>query len=67
VDDELEQLRNVYRGGLIECTECARAVDELVAIKERWHYWSGGRDLRPFCPDCAEREVGHRSSSERTS
>jgi hypothetical protein len=40
----------------IHCTECHRDVDEFTAIKERWTFWSDGRDLLPYCPDCSERE-----------
>jgi hypothetical protein len=43
----------------VECAECARAVSEVEAIAEGWRYWSDGRDLRPFCPDCARYEFGH--------
>lgn len=45
---------------LVTCTECGRSVDELTTIADRWTYWTDGVDLRPFCPDCAEREFEHR-------
>jgi hypothetical protein len=43
--------------GDIRCSECRRAVDEFMAIKERWGYWSDGcGELLPLCPGCARRE-----------
>ena len=42
--------------GFIRCTECHRDVDGFTAIKERWKFWSNGRDLLPYCPVCSERE-----------
>src|SRR5262249_45169583 len=29
--------------------------------RQRRTYWTDGRDLRPFCPSCAEHEFGHRA------
>jgi hypothetical protein len=60
VDEEIRKPRRLDVAGLIECTECGRAIDEFLAIEDRWTYWSDGTDLRPFCPDCAEREFEHR-------
>lgn len=42
----------------IPCEECRREVDEFTAIKERWHFRRDGRDLLPYCPQCARREFG---------
>jgi hypothetical protein len=41
---------------LIHCTECERPVSGAVAAAEGWTYWSDGRDLNPYCPECANRE-----------
>ena len=49
---------------LIRCTECHRAVDEFLAIAERWGYWSDGcGELLPFCPECAQREFSPDATS----
>ena len=41
---------------VIRCEACEREVDEFTAAAERWHFWSDGRDLLPYCPECSERE-----------
>ena len=41
----------------IRCEECHREVDEFTAAAEQWHFWSDGRELLPYCPACAEREL----------
>ena len=43
----------------LECAECSRTVDEFTAISEKWRYWSDGRELVAFCPECAQREFAH--------
>ena len=43
--------------GTVRCTECHRQVDEFVAVRERWAYWSNScGELLPYCPECARRE-----------
>jgi hypothetical protein len=44
--------------GVIRCEECQREVDEMVAAAEKWHFWSDGHELLPYCPECSEREFG---------
>jgi hypothetical protein len=46
---------------IVRCAQCGTEIDEDEAQAARWGYWSDGiGDLHPFCPDCAEREFGHR-------
>jgi hypothetical protein len=40
----------------IRCAECDREVDEFTALAENWEFWSDGRDLVPYCPECSRRE-----------
>ena len=40
---------------MIRCSECGLDADEFVVATERWGYWSDGRGLLPFCPECALR------------
>lgn len=42
--------------GGVRCTECGRDVDEFTTIAEPWLYYSDGRELYPYCLDCAIRE-----------
>jgi hypothetical protein len=36
--------------------------DERFTIAEHWTWWSDGcGQLLAFCPECAEREFGHRT------
>jgi hypothetical protein len=47
----------------LTCTECGRQASEAEAEQEGWRVHSDGiGDLLPFCPECAEREIGHRTS-----
>ena len=47
--------------GIVGCTECSLEADERFTIAEHWTWWSDGLGkLLPFCPECAEREFGHR-------
>ena len=49
--------------GIVGCTECGLEADERFTIAEHWTWWSDGcGGLLPFCPDCAEREFGHRTA-----
>jgi len=41
---------------VIHCTECDRRVTGTAAATDGWTYWSDGKDLNPYCPECAERE-----------
>jgi hypothetical protein len=48
---------------VVVCAECGVEADERFTIAEHWTWWSDGcRGLLPFCPECAEREFGHRTS-----
>jgi hypothetical protein len=49
-------VKGVIEEAAVVCTECGREVDEFTTIAERWLYYSDGRDLYPFCPECAKRE-----------
>jgi hypothetical protein len=45
------------------CAECACEADERFTIAERWSWWSDGCGaLVPFCPGCAVREFGTRTT-----
>jgi hypothetical protein len=50
---------------LVLCTECGGEADERWSIVEQWTWWSDGcGSLLPFCPECADREFGHRVRAE---
>jgi hypothetical protein len=50
----------------VRCRESRRTVAELVAISERWGFWSDGCGaLLPFCPRCAEREFGRHEAQTK--
>ena len=52
---------------LVLCTECGGEADERWSIVEQWTWWSDGcGSLLPFCPECAEREFGHRVRRDPT-
>ena len=40
------------------CEECHDEVDKLTAAAEKWHFWSDGRNLLPYCAACSERKFG---------
>jgi hypothetical protein len=48
---------------VMRCVACGEEPDERFRILKPWTWWPDGHgNLLPFCPACAEREFGHRTS-----
>ena len=44
--------------GVIRCEGVSPRVNELQSAVEHWVFWSDGRELLRYCPECSEHELG---------
>jgi hypothetical protein len=42
----------------VRCAACGREISEDEAQAQRWGYWVRFGELYPYCPECAQRELG---------